>query len=295
MGYGYYTPEERWWRIVFVILAIAALVVGIVAVSKCSNSSHDEYSSLYQDESEYEEDPYNLDWDTEPVEKPTLRESLNRVLNTSQIISTPTNERYEDIFLRLFPELDKRDRNLGGAKLLGETCADAHGIFKSKSTRDGTCRWPKPGDLGIGVDDSKDGLPSRMDKGDVDADVSPIDDHGEWSLWYIIFGLSITIENLTGVEMDVVIRQGLLLETLGDDVQNIVIRKAVIVHLKAYEKQTVRVTAYCASRHRTSPVGYTARITPFYLMAKSSVFNSQESVWQWQENRYKRIRSNDDY
>lgn len=293
MGYGYYTPEERWWRIVVVILAIAALVVGIVAISKCSNSSHDEYSFLYPDDSKYEEAPDNPNGDTIPVKITTLRESLNTVLNTSQIISTPTDERFEDIFLRLYPELDKRDRNLGGAKLLGETCADAHGIYKSRSPRDGSCHWPKPGDVGIDVDDSDDGLPNRMDKGDVNAEVSPIDNHGEWSLWYTIFGVSITIENRTGAEIDVVIRQGLLLETLGDDVQNIVVRKTVTVRLRAYEKQTVRVTAYCASHHRTSPVGYTARITPFYLMAESSVFDSQESVWQWQETIYERFGVNE--
>lgn len=284
MGYGYYTPEERLLRLIIAILAVATIVLGIVAVSNCSNNSHNEVSPLYPDEEE------TTAWDTvivEPIiEEPSLEESLVRVMNTPQTFSIQPGDRYEDIFWQIYPELDKRDKKLGGAKLLGETCADAHGSYKSRSTRNETCYWPRLCDLGIGVENSDDGLPNRMNKGEVATDVSPIDSHGEWSLWYAIFGLSITIENLTGTEMNVVIRQGLLLETLGDDVQNIVIRKTVTIHLLAFEKQTIRVTALCASHHRTSPVGYTARITPFYLMAESSIFDSQEAVWQWQENLY---------
>lgn len=288
MGYGYYTPEERLQRLIIAILAVATIVLGIVAVSNCSNNSHDEVSPLYPDE----EDSTN--WDTaieEPIIKePPLRESLDRVMNTPQTISVQPGDRYEDIFWQTYPELDKRDKKLGGAKLLGETCADAHGNYTSRSTRDETCYWPRLCDLGIGVEDSYDGLPNRMNKGEVATEVSPIDGHGEWSLWYAIFGLSITIENLTTTEMDVVIRQGLLLETLGDDVQNIVIRKTVTVRLRAFEKQTVRVTALCASHHRSSPIGFTARITPFYLIAEPSVFDSQETLWQWQEDLYASFR-----
>ena len=287
MGYGYHTPEERLQRFTIVILAIATIVLGIVAISNCSNNSHNEVSPLYPDDPDDEE---TTNWDTvinEPIiEEPPLRESLDRVMNTPQTISIQPGDRYEDIFWQIYPELDKRDKKLGGAKLLGETCADAHGNYKSRSTRDETCYCPRTCDLGIGVENSDDGLPNRMNKGEVATDVSPIDSHGEWSLWYAIFGLSITIENLTGTEMDVVIRQGLLLETLGDDVQNIVIRKTVTVHLQAFDKQTVRVTALCASHHRSSPVGFTARITPFYLMAEPNVFDSQEALWQWQEDLY---------
>ena len=284
MGYGYYTPEERLLRIAVVVLAIAVIVLGIVAINRCSNTSQDDYSSLYPI---YDDD--DIDDDIIPVVQPSLQESLSRVMDEPQTINIQSNERYEDCFLRIYPELNRRDKKLGGAKLLGETCADAHGDYKSRSTKDKTCRWPKPKDVGIGLDDSEDGIPGRIDRGEVSVDVSSVDSHGESSWWYVIFGLSITIENLTNVEMDVIIRQGLLLETLGDDVQNIVVRRTVIVHLRAYETQTVRVTAYCASHHRTSPLGYTARITPFYLMAESSVFDSQEAVWQWQEDWYAKI------
>lgn len=293
MRYGYYTPEERWLRIVVVILVIIVLVLGIVIANQCSNHRDDSSGGIYPgvNDSEWEVEPY-----FPPIPKKEVRNtlrSLDSALSSPRTIVIQKEQRYEDCFLQQYPELKMaKDKNLGGAKLLGETCADAHGNCKSRSPNDDPYfQCPPLDDLGIGVDDSESGLPNRIDKGEVAADVSAIDNHGEWSLWYVIFGLNITIENLTGSEMDVVIRQGLLLETIGDDVQNIVVRKTVTAHLRAYEKQTVRVTAFCASHHRSSPVGYPARITPFYLMAESAVFNSQESVWQWQENRYALLRN----
>lgn len=288
MGY-YYTDRERILRIVVIVLAIAVIVLGVVALKNCSRNdgsgSPPWWESYYPGDDEPEE--------PEPptVQEPSLSDELEHVMDQPLTVFVEEGERYEDCFSRYYPEFEKlKEKRLGGAKLLGETCADAHRDYKSRSTSERTCQWSRPEDMGIGLDDSEESLPNRINNGDVIAEVSPIDNQGGVSGWYSIFGLYITIENLTGMEMDVVIRQGLLLETLGNDVQNIVIRKTVTVHLRAYEKQTVRVTAYCASHHRTSPVGYTARITPFYLMAEESVFYSQESVWQWQEEWYANIR-----
>ena len=287
MRYGYYTNREQRLRIIVVILVVVVAVLGVLTIKNCSRQTskpgNDVIRWLYYPD---EDDSDNSDETREELE-PSLSESLTQVMNEPSTINIHEGERYEDCFLRRYPELGKlQEKGMGGSKLLGETCADAQREYKSRSTSERSCYWPAPEDMGIGLDDSDDGLPNRINNGDVVAEVSPIDNQGGVSGWYSIFGLYITIENQTGMEMDVVIRQGLLLETLGDDVQNIVIRKTVTVHLRAYEKQTVRVTAYCASHHRTSPVGYTARITPFYLMAEESVFYSQESVWQWQEERY---------
>ena len=289
MGY-YYTDRERILRILVIVLAIAVIVLGVLTMKNCSRNSGKSGSPPWW-ETYYSEDEETEEPEAPTIQEPSLSDELEHVMKQSLTVFVDEGDSYEDCFLRYYPELGKlKDKGLGGAKLLGETCADAHRDYKSRSTSERTCQWPRPGDMGIGLDDSDDGLPNRMNNGDVIATVSPIDNEGGVSGWYSIFGLYITIENLTGMEMDVVIRQGLLLETLGNDVQNIVIRKTVTVHLSAYEKQTVRVTAYCASHHRTSPTGYTARITPFYLMAEESVFYSQESLWQWQEEWYESLR-----
>lgn len=298
MGY-YYIDREQKLRIVVIILAIAVVILGVLALRNCSRNdgpvSPPWWETYYSEDDEQEEQDVE-EPETLEVQEASLSDELEHVMDQPLTLFVDEGESYEDCFLRYYPELGKlKEKGLGGAKLLGETCADAHRDYKSKSVRERTCRWPRPEDMGIGLEDSDEGLPNRVNNEDVDVEVSPIDNQGGISGWYSIFGLFITIENMTSMEMDVVIRQGLLLETIGNDVQNIVIRKTVTVHLSAYEKQTVRVTAYCASHHRTSPVGYTPRITPFYLMAEESVFYSQESVWQWQEEWYESMTNINEY
>lgn len=283
---SYYTPEERRFRIIAVILAIAAIIIALVAINQCSGSTTGEEpgSELYP---LYDEDPIvDVDNGTDTSLR-TVQNITNRVAQTPIYVQVQAGERYEDCFYRQYPELGRlKDKGMGGAKLLGETCADANGDNKSTSDDDEIINGPELDKLGIGVDDSDDGLPNRINNGDVLARPTPIDARGGISGWYNTFSLYIEIENLTSREIDVVIRRGLLLETIGDDVQNLVIRETVSIHLTAYEKQTVRVFAYCASHHRSSPVGYPIRITPFYLMAEESAYYSQMSIWEWQEMKY---------
>lgn len=288
---SYFTPEERRFRIIAVILAIAAIIVALVTINQCSGSTTGEEPgsglySVYDDEPDLGLEPDNDD-DMSLRTRKSVRNVTNRITQTPIYVPVQAGERYEDCFIRQYPELEKvKDKGMGGAKLLGETCADANGDNKSISDDDETINGPELDRIGIGVDDSDDGLPNRILNGDVEVKTSPIDTKGGTSGWYSIFGLYFEIENLTGREIDVVIRRGLLLETIGDNVQNLVIRKSVSVHLKAYERQTVRVFAYCASHHRSSPVGYPIRITPFYLMAEESAYYSQMSIWEWQEMKY---------
>lgn len=292
---GYYNYGERRQRLIIIILSILVMVLGIFALRNCSpqqkSSNNSGWWQFYSEEEEPEENEPEIS-KKEPIPSaPSLPECLFSVMNVPTTINIQEGESFEECFLRYYPELGKlTEKGLGGPKLLGEICADAHRQYKSKSRSSLTCSWPRPtDDLGIGIVDSDDDLPNRINEDDVKAEVSPIDDKGGgW--FYTIFGLYVTIENLRGWEMDVTIRQGLLLETIGDDVQNIVVRESVSLHLKAYEKQTVRITAYCASHHRSSPVGYPARITPFYLMAESSVFQSQTTIWEWQEEWYANLQ-----
>lgn len=288
---SYYTPEERRFRIIAVILAIAAIIIALVAINQCSGSTTGEEPgsglySVYDDEPDPGVEPDNDD-DMSLRTRKSVQNVTNRITQTPIYVPVQAGERYEDCFIRQYPELGRlKDKGMGGAKLLGETCADANGDNKSTSDDDEIINGPELDRIGIGVDDSDDGLPNRILNGDVEVKTSPIDTKGGTSGWYSIFGLYFEIENLTGREIDVVIRRGLLLETIGDNVQNLVIRKSVSVHLKAYERQTVRVFAYCASHHRSSPEGYHVRVTPFYLMAEESAYYSQTSIWEWQEKMY---------
>lgn len=238
-------------------MAIVAIIVVLIAVKKCSKKTESLQTITY-----------NIT--QEPI-----------------YFHVQSGGRYEEYLLRQYPELEKlNNHGLGGAKLLGEVFADANGNYKSTSPSDDTITGLELEKIGIGVDNSEDGLPSLINNGEVSAKPSPINNDGGTSGFYNIFALDIELENLTRNEKKVEIRQGLLLETNGDDVQNIVIIKTVSIHLKSHEKQTVRVLAYCASHHRSSPVGHPVRITPFYLMAEESIFLSQTSIWNWQETMY---------
>lgn len=252
-----HSTENRRSHFIMILLAIIAFIVVLVAVRKCSKRTESLQTITY-----------NIT--QEPI-----------------YFIVQSGGRYEEYLLRQYPELEKlNNHGLGGAKLLGEVFADAYGNHKSTSASDDTITGPKLEKIGIGVDDSDDGLPNQINNGEVSAKPSPISTGGGSSGCYNIFDLNIELENLTRNEKKVEIRQGLLLETNGDDVQNIVILKNVSIYLKAHEKQTVRVLAYCASHHRSSPKGYPVRITPFYLMAEESAFLSQTSIWNWQETMY---------
>lgn len=291
MGFRNYSSGSRQSLSLIVIVSIVLVIICFIGINRCSCSGDTEQkpSQRVSVWGKGNGDTHIGTDEEQPNEiRPSLQESLERVMNEPQLSTIHANERYEDHFRILFPELDGAKEGLGGAKLLGETCADAYGNNQSRSKIDVTCRWPQPIDLGIYVDGSEDALPNRINNGEVEVKVSEIDDRGviDYFMSYAIFGLYFTILNQTNRDINVTIRQGLLLETIGDDIQNIVVRKTVTARLMAYEEQTVRITAYCASHHRGSPVGHMVRITPFYLMASESVFRTQESLWQWQEDRY---------
>lgn len=273
--------KHKTWLIVLGVLAlVAAAVLAIVLILDGKKSS----TSLAKDPKSNVTNVSN-----NQVYNSIENEIQNIVYNPVNV-TINNNERYEDCFLRYYPVLiTLKEKGLGGAKLLGEICADADEKHTSRSPDGGPMSSPKPSDIGVAVDDSDDGLPKRMMDDEVSVETGPVNidnDNSGWYSEYSTFCIYITIENKTGMDLDVSIRQGLLLETLGDNVQNLVIRKSVTVRLKAYEKQTVRVVAYCASQHRGSPTGYPVRITPFYLMAEESAYYSQESIWQWQETMY---------
>lgn len=288
MGYGYYTPEERRLRWLVGILLVAVVVLSVVLVSRCDNRTQEEEVSWYDWEDDDEDGKGQNENEKAPLPyqsaSTSLRGNLERVMNSNGVMRTNPGEKYEEWVLRNYPELNPDNHNgLGGAKLLGEMNADANGKKKSASPNGDETPWRPPQDLGLDIDDSPNGLPSRIRNREVKATPSPVRVAGFLSGY---FYLDILIENLSGIELDVVIRRGLLLESLGYNVQNIVVKESVMVRLRAYERRTVRLTAYCASQYRSDPSGYSIRITPFMLTAESSVFRSQTAVWDWQRNIY---------
>ena len=271
------------------LLLIVGMVLVIVSTGQCSNGQSDQDFTWYDiDSTEYDE------YDGEPIQQPNylqLRSQLVRDLSNSTSVRVTKGESYADALRRVVPALILlNDNGLSGSKLLGDMNADADKNYRSTSPNDRDFPIKSLGDLGVGVDDSPDGLPSRIANDEVKATPSRINVEG---LLRVYFKVIITIQNLSGYDLDVKIRRGLLLEAVNGNVQNIVVKESISVHLRAYESVKVTVTAYCASQHRGSPVGSKVRITPFYLNASSTVFSSQESLWQWQNNRYASLKNKD--
>lgn len=288
MSYYYYSPQQRLLRWLVALLVIAVVVLGVISISQCSNNQTDEDFTWYDwDDTTYDEDPLPI---PQPPQYPKLRSQLASDLSNSASVSVYPGESFRDALRRCRPVLSQLDdEGLGGSKLLGEMNADANGNKRSSSPGGEDLPIRSLDDLGVGVDNSDDGLPARMANDEVKATPSRVRAEG---ILFPHFVVVITIQNLKGYELDVSIRQGLLLEAVNAYVQNIVVKESITVTLRAYESKSVVVTAYCASQFRESPVGSEVRITPFYLYASSSVYASQESLWRWQSDRYAVYRAN---
>ena len=287
MANYYYTPQQRLVRWLVALFLIAVVVFVIVSTNQGSNNQPEQDFTWYDSIDTFYEDPLPS---PQPSQYSQIREQLNDDLSNRASVRVAPGESFSDALRRCRPVLKQLDDNdLSGSKLLGDMNADANGNKRSSSPEGEDLPIRSLDDLGVGVDNSDNGLPARISNDEVRAIPSRIKSEG---LFFVYFKVVITIENLKGYELDVSIRQGLLLEAVNGNVQNIVVKESVLVHLRAYESTQVTVTAYCASQYRSSPVGSQVRITPFYLKASSSEFSSQESLWQWQRTRYAFLRNN---
>lgn len=79
------------------------------------------------------------------------------------------------------------------------------------------------------------------------------------------------------------IPQGQMLETEAENAQNLVVSEAINFIIKAKQQIEVTVPVYCAAHKRGSPVDSKVRFTPYVLNAPSSVYKSQQDVWNYIE------------
>lgn len=244
-------------KIVVAIIVIAALLLCVLAARGCAHRN--------------------------------IGRTLSSITEAPINVSIRSNERFGDCFAKSFPKLARLHKDIGGAKLLGEIFADANNKHMSKCDENADFSCPPLSALGLSIDDSECGITNKIYNNAIKVEVSPVESHGYFSGYFTV---DVWIENQTDKEQEVIIRQGLLIETLGDDVQNLVVKKTEIARVAGHEKQMIRVSAYCASKHRGSPTGYRVRFTPFYLFAESSNYYSNDSIWKWQESKYEEYRRN---
>lgn len=171
---------------------------------------------------------------------------------------------------------------LGGAKLIAEMSADAACIPYSRDNgQDRIIRILSMNRLKIHMDTTPTHLFGRIWNKEVilrscviNSTPSIFDEH---------FEVNIFLTNNTGIPLDVIIRQGTMIESETENVQNIVVTKQYNVSLPPLQTSSISVLAYCAARHRSSPSGKRGRITPYVLNAPGYVYNTQQSVWDYIE------------
>ena len=196
----------------------------------------------------------------------------------------PKGTSLEDALLRSQPQLSqvKSLEGVGGAKLIAEMSADAAGIPYSRDNgQDRIIKIQPMHILKIHIDTIPPCIFSRIMKKEVilrscviNSTPSIFDEH---------FDVNIVLTNNTGIPLDVTIRQGTMIESETENVQNIVVTKHYNVSLPPLQTSSMSVLAYCAAHHRSSPSGRRGRITPYVLNAPSSVYNTQQAVWDYIE------------
>lgn len=196
----------------------------------------------------------------------------------------PAGVSFEQALYQSQPQLyyNSDIEGLGGAKLIAEMSADVAGISGSRDNwKDRIIKIQPMHILKIHIDTIPPCIVSRMIKKEVTLrscviNSTPLifDEH---------FEVNIFLTNNTDIPLNVIIRQGTMIESETENVQNIVVAKPCNVSLPPLQTSSISVLAYCAAHHRSDPSGRRGRITPYVLNAPSSVYNTQQAVWNYIE------------
>lgn len=196
----------------------------------------------------------------------------------------PKGTTLEDALLQSQPQLSqvKSLEGVGGAKLIAEMSADAVGISDSRNNgQDRIIKIQPMHILKIHIDTIPPCIFSRIMKKEIILRSCVI--NSTPSIFDEFFEVNIAMTNNTGIPLDVIIRQGTMIESERENVQNIVVTKQYKVSLPPLQTSSLSVLAYCAAHRRSNPSGCRGRITPYVLNAPCSVYNTQQAVWDYIE------------
>ncbi|MBR6928719.1 MAG: hypothetical protein IKH61_00670 [Bacteroidales bacterium] len=243
------------------------------------NEEEMEFGEEYSLNTEYESWEEGEDWEDKEWSNHTAVEDY-----VPERLFVPAGVSFEQALYQSQPQLYKNSdiEGLGGAKLIAEMSSDAAGIPYSRDNgQDRIIKIQPMHILKIHIDTIPPCIFSRIMKKEVimrscviNSTPSIFDEH---------FDVNIVLTNNTGILLDVTIRQGTMIESETENVQNIVVTKHYNVSLPPLQTSSISVLAYCAAHHRSSPSGRRGRITPYVLNAPSSVYNTQQAVWDYIE------------
>ena len=226
------------------------------------------------------------------------------------IINVPQNTTFQDAFYEENTQVQQAEgsKNLGGAKLIAEMSADVDGMPKSRSSNgDCTINIYPLNVLKLHLEENTkqttnvfwciNNTAISMISSKVTIQQSGNTGGDDWGSVLELLGdfidallngckmeVNLILINNTSKPITCEIPQGQMLETEAEDAQNLVVSEAINFIIEAKQQIEVKVPVYCAAHKRGSPVDSKVRFTPYVLNAPSSVYKSQQDVWNYIES-----------
>lgn len=196
-----------------------------------------------------------------------------------QTVYVAAGQDFRDALYASQPEIRSHEElnNVGGAKLIAEMSADNAGINTSAYNTDCLLSIRPLHELKLTIDNDPSAIYNRIYSGDIALNSCYIGSN--------LFGLQVkfSLRNQTSEEIEVIIPLGQMIESMRNDVQNVVISQEKTITLQPYEVAHFSVPALCAAKMRGGPSGSAARVTPYVMNAPSYVYSHQDDIWNFQK------------
>ncbi|MBR1922523.1 MAG: hypothetical protein IJ838_02065 [Paludibacteraceae bacterium] len=200
-----------------------------------------------------------------------------------QEVNVPSHSPFGQVVYDTYPNFRKVDEYdyIGGAKLIGEMAADRAGYNYSYYSYPIVLQIPSLSGLHLGLISSSKNVICQVLSGHIRVKSSRI------ITGYGGMKIEIRLVNKTGSYQDAVFEQGQMVEVTEPHVQNVVISSGSAAQLAPNDSWSFTLPVFCAAHHRDSPVGFSAKLTPYVMNAPSTTFQSQQRIWDV-------LESNDD-
>lgn len=164
--------------------------------------------------------------------------------------------------------------NVGGVKLIGEMSADKAGYNYSYYSYPINLYIPSLSQLHLCFVSSPANIICQVLNGNVEVESAKIVCGTTGRMM-----LDVKTRNLSDTYQDIALAQGQMIETSEYHVQNVVVSSNVTAQMDPKGTWHLQIPVFCAARHRSSPTGASARITPYVMTGTTETFQSQQRVW----------------
>lgn len=197
-----------------------------------------------------------------------------------QQINVPAQTALEHVVCNEYPNLQGcyNYNCIGGPKLIGEMAADKAGYYYSFYTCPIKLNILPLSGLHLDFLTSPKNIVCQVLDGNV------VIQYAKIIRLTLGMALEIVVKNISQIDQSVVFEQGQMVEVASNHVQNVVIAARDQEQIPSQNSKKIVMPIFCAAQHRTSPVGKSARMTPYVMKAPISAFRSQQNIWDYIES-----------